>query len=218
MILKSKIHNIYLQFGFKYLINSVIKRLLSPIVKKTSFYVLAIEDHTPSKNKEEIFVVDNKTIDVFFKTGIKVNKQLERQLLSFLPHNQLAVIIKKDNQIAGWGFIQQTGFSKYASYNYRIPESTHLIKNLFVETKFRGQSIGKQINIARINIIPKGITPTVFVIPSNKYAIRNLEMYGFKKQLLVKDYLWFNIYHLRTFKIIIENLVTNLIITGFKNE
>ena len=88
---------------------------------------------------------------------------------------------------------------------------------MFVEPNFRGQSIGKDINRARINSIPENIIPLVFVIPSNTYAIRNLEMYGFTKQIYVKDYLWLNKYHKRSLKIQGDKDLAQLIISGFKD-
>ncbi len=214
----SKIYNSYKQFGLFYLVVAIFKRLISPIARISSNYVLAIENHVPVKNNDDIQVIDIKNLDFFLKTNVKLSKQLKRQLLSFLPQNTIAIIIVRAEIVPGWGFVQQTNISKYAGYNYSIPEGTHLLKNLFVEPEFRGQSLGKRINKARINSIPEKITPTVFVIPSNKFAIRNLEMYGFRKQVFVKDYLWFNKYHARSLKVLGKKDIANLIITGFKDE
>ena len=214
----SKIYNSYKQFGLFYLVVAIFKRLISPIARISSNYVLAIENHVPVKNNDDIQVIDIKNLDFFLKTNVKLSKQLKRQLLSFLPQNTIAIIIVRAEIVPGWGFVQQTNISKYAGYNYSIPEGTHLLKNLFVEPEFRGQSLGKRINKARINSIPEKITPTVFVIPSNKFAIRNLEMYGFRKQVFVKDYLCFNKYHARSLKVLGKKDIANLIITGFKDE
>lgn len=214
----SKFYNIYKQFGVLYLIKAFFKRLISPIVKMTSFYILAIENHQPDNYDQDIKIIDANNLDLFLKSNIKVSKQLEQQLVSFIPQNTMAILIIRDANIVGWGYVQQSGMSKYGGYNYSIPKGTHLLKNLFVNPIFRGQSIGKHINEARINSIPEKITPTVFVIPSNKFAIRNLEMYGFRKQVFVKDYLWFNKYHARSLKALSENEISNTIISGFKDE
>lgn len=214
----SKIYNTYKQFGFLYIIKAFFKRLITPIVKITSFYILAIENHIPKKNNEDIEVLNINNVSTFFKSGIELSKQLEQQFLSFLPQNTIAVLVLRDNRAAGWGYVQQSGVSKYGGYNYHIPSTTHLLKNLFVEPDFRGQSLGKLINQSRINSIPDEITPIVFVIPSNKYAIRNLELYGFRKQVIVKDNRWFNTYHTRSLKVLGQKEIANLIISGFKNE
>ena len=218
MSVNSKIYNTYMQFGFLYITKGFFKRLIAPIVKMTTFYILVIEDHIPTSNTEEIKVLDSNNIDAFLNSGFELSKHLKRQLVSFLPKNSIAVLVIRDGQVAAWGFIQQSGLSKYAGYDYDIPNSFHLLKNLFVEPAFRGQSIGKLINEARINCIPEKSYPTVFVIPSNKFAIRNLEMYGFRKQVFVKDYLWFNKYHARSLKALSENEISNTIISGFKDE
>jgi len=214
----SKFYNIYKQFGVLYLIKAFFKRLISPIVKRTSFYILAIENHQPDNYDQDIKIIDANNLDLFLKSNIKVSKQLEQQLVSFIPQNTMAILIIRDANIVGWGYVQQSGMSKYGGYNYSIPKGTHLLKNLFVNPIFRGQSIGKHINEARINSIPEKITPTVFVIPSNKLAIRNLEMYGFRKQVFVKDYLWFNNYHARSLKALSDNEISNTIISGFIDE
>jgi len=214
----SKFYNIYKQFGVLYLIKAFFKRLISPIVKMTSFYILAIENHQPDNYNQDIKIIDANNLDLFLKSDVEISKQLEQQLLSFVPQKTIAIIVIRDHNIAGWGYVQKSGISKYGGYNYNIPKGTHLLKNLFVNPIFRGQSIGKHINKFRINHIPETIIPTVFVIPSNTYAIRNLEMYGFRKQVFVKDYLWFNKYHTRALKAISKNKISDTIISGFKNE
>lgn len=216
MSLITKIHNTYKQFGLFYLVKSIFKRLITPIVSKTSFYILAIENHTPVKNEKNLKIIDVNNLEAFFNSGIKLSKQLKRQLTSFIPQNTIAIIIIKNNQIAGWGFVQQSGISKYGGYDYELPQDVRLLKNLYVEPGFRGKSIGKYINRARIDCMPKNTIPIVFVIPSNKFAIRNLEMYEFRKQVLVKDYSWFNKYHIRSIKVLGEMGITNIITSGFK--
>ena len=92
------------------------------------------------------------------------------------------------------------------------------LKNLFVKPEFRGMSLGKKINEARINDIPSSCIPCVFVISDNKYAIRNLKMYGFKTQIIVNHYRFFKIYHRSKLKVLRRGGITTLILTGFKNE
>ena len=214
----SKIHNIYKQFGFLYLIKAFFKRLITPIVKMTSFFIMAIENHLPEKCGQDIKVINANNLEAFFKSNVKVSKQLEQQLVSFIPQNTIAIIIIRNHKVASWGFVQQSGISKYGGYDYNLPKGIELLKNLFVEPNYRGQSMGKHINEARISCIPKGSIPIVFIIPSNKFAIRNLEMYGFRKQVFVKDYLWFNKYHTRSLKVLGKKDIANLIISEFKNE
>lgn len=218
MSLNSKILNTYKQFGFFYFVKGFFKRLIAPIVKMTSFYIVTVENHIPEKYKGEIIIVDVNNLENFLSSDINLSEDLERQLGSFIPQNTIAIIIIKDNNIASWGFVQQSGMSKYGGYDYNLPKGVHLLKNLYVEPNYRGQSMGKHINEARISCIPKAAIPTGFVIPSNKFAIRNLEMYGFSKQVFVKDCLWFNIYHTRSLKVLGNKDMANLIISGFKNE
>ena len=219
MTLNSKASNTFKQFGFLYFIKALFNRLITPIVRKTSFYIVAIENHTPvTQNNEDFEVVDKNNLDDFFKRDIKLSEQLKRQLTLFITQNTIAIIIIRDNQIAGWGFVQKSGISKYAGYNYYLTKNIQLLKNLYIEPAFRGRSIGKIINKIRISFISTNNIPIGFVVPSNKYAMRNLEMHGFTKQVFVIDYLWFKKYHKRSLKTINNNLITKTIINGFKNE
>ncbi|WP_299111130.1 hypothetical protein [uncultured Winogradskyella sp.] len=178
---------------------------------------MAIDGHNPVKLDMDFIVVNANNLEQFLNGEIAFSDKMKRQLLSFIPQSTIAIVMVRDKEVAGWGFVQKANLSKYAGYDYMIPKGTHLLKNLFVEPDFRGQSIGKDINLARVNSIPDHILPTVFVVPSNKYAIRNLEMYGFSKQVYVKDYLWFNKYHKRSLRVIGENDIAKVIISGFKD-
>ena len=65
--------------------------------------------------------------------------------------------------------------------------------------------MGKQINQARINFIPKTSYPLVFVMSENKYAIRNLKIFGFIECAIVNNMTIFNSYKRQQIKLIIKN-------------
>lgn len=214
----SKTINLYKQFGFVYILKTIIKRIISPFVKVSSFYIVAIESHKSSPLSKSVLLIRQETKDGFFDKNLTYTEVFNRQLNSFLDDGAIAVVVVMDKEVAGWGFVQNKGVYKFANYIYKIPLGISILKNLYIVPKFRGQSIGKIINQARLNIIEDNYTPLGFVIPSNKYAIRNLEMYGFVKQLYVKDYLWFNTLHSRKLKRLKENNIVLTIEKGFKNE
>ena len=160
-------------------------------------------------------MVDHENVREFLASDDDVNVDLKRQLESFIPNNAYAVIVRIEKSIAGWGFVQKAGLSKYGGGDYIIQENTYLLKNLFVLPEYRGQSIGKAINMERINTIPNGVTPIVFVLTSNRFAIRNLEMFGFSKCVLIKDYLFFGRIHKRVIKKLNSGNIVDSIISGF---
>ena len=63
MSLNSKILNTYKQFGFFYFVKGFFKRLIAPIVKMTSFYIVTVENHIPEKYKGEIIIVDVNNLE-----------------------------------------------------------------------------------------------------------------------------------------------------------
>jgi hypothetical protein len=85
---------------------------------------------------------------------------------------------------------------------------------LFVVEKYRGKSIGKSLNMKRINSIPERYTPVGFVITGNRYAIRNLKYCGFEELMIVKITTIF--YKWSRLKVINKNydIVTNSLING----
>lgn len=209
--------NKYKQFGLLYLVKAALNRLISPVFKSSAFYILAVEHHHPQKHS-------NASIQVFTKSNIEsiesgrfeVPAELKRQISKFIEHSTLVVYLDQAS-VWGWGFVQSSGIALYARYEYQIPERGMLLKNLFVLPEHRGKSIGKVINKERLNCIPKDKTPLVFVVVSNKYAIRNLKMYGFEIQLRVDDFLWFNRFHSRKVQALRKGALTTLIKSGFEN-
>lgn len=212
-----KLRLLHKQFGSRYLFQVFIKRIVSPIKKSNSFYILVIENHIPQTLSSDVELIEQGMEDLFIQENDHCSNDLKRQLKTFLLDETFAVVVKKKGKVAGWGFVQRSGVSMYAGNSYHIPKYTHLLKNLFVEPEYRGQSIGKTINRARINCIPEKTTPTVFVIPSNKFAIRNLEMYGFEKQVYVKNTLWLNKYTKRKIKLLKQGNVALTIEKGLRN-
>lgn len=215
--MSSKLVNTYKQFGFRYVFKAVLKRLLAPLLKTSEFYILAVEEHSPTTIPPLVKVYSNNSINELLQSQVNIPEALKRQISNFINESTLIVYLD-DLEVCGWGFVQTKGISDYARYKYYIPQKTQLLKNLYVNPVYRGRSIGKIINEQRLNCIPTSVTPTVFVMVSNKYAIRNLKMYGFEIQLKVKDTLWFNKIHKRKITIIKPGAISDLIKSGFKDE
>ena len=93
-----------------------------------------------------------------------------------------------------------------------------MLKNLYVKPKYRGRSLGKLINEARINNIPESYIPCVFVLPENRYAIRNLKMYAFEECLKVSHITWFKTIKKTKIKKLKNNKTAQLLLNGFRNE
>lgn len=214
----NEIKLLYKQFGFYYIVQTVLKRIVSPIIKRSSFYIVAIENHKSSALPDSVITISKETKDEFLKQNYICSSDFERQLNSFLGNGTIALAVIRNKEVAGWGFVQNKGDYKFANYYYKIPTKVWILKNLFILPKFRGQSIGKIINQARISIIDDDNIPLGFVIPFNKYAIRNLEMFGFTKHVFVKDSLWFKKNHKRKIQLLKDNNIALTIKQGLENE
>jgi ribosomal protein S18 acetylase RimI-like enzyme len=68
-----------------------------------------------------------------------------------------------------------------------IPPSHAIVKNLLILPAYRGRKLGQKLNAARLAMIPAGTTPVGFIIPENRYAIRNWEELGFQRVLQVRQ-------------------------------
>lgn len=209
--------NSYKQFGIFYIIKAALKRAAAPLIKTSEFYLLAVEKHSPTAMPPSVKIYNSNSIDQFLQSGVNIPEDLKRQISKFI-HESTLIVYLDDLEVCGWGFVQTKGISDYASYKYYIPQNTQLLKNLYVNPVYRGKSIGKIINEQRLNCIPMSVTPTVFVMVANKYAIRNLQLYDFEIQLKVKDSLWLNKINKRKITIIKPGAISDLIKSGFKDE
>lgn len=200
----------WLSFIKKYIFLGIIK----PIYNENKNIVLIIRNHTKEKyNLVEI--IDLATIKKWANNN-EINKIEEARFITFLENNCKGYYIEVDNELAAWGFVQTKGTYKYGSYFYEIPERVHVLKNLYVKPNFRGMSLGKKINETRVNAIPEGCIPCGFVIPENRYALRNLKMYGFKEHLEICHISWFKKYTKTRIQVIQENNLNEVITKGFK--
>ncbi len=212
-VIKS-LKNTYKQFGASYLAKKLLTKIITPVYKSTSFYVLSVQERPAFSENKHIIVYDATTIEKLEKSNIELPTALDRQINNFIVKSRVILYIL-DDQVAGWGFVQESGISDYAQYKFRVPSQTELLKNLYVLPEFRGKSIGKYINEHRIKTVPKGKIPIVFVMTENKYAIRNLEMFGFKKQVKVVDKLWFRNKHKRNITLLSDHSSAEIIESGF---
>lgn len=118
----------------------------------------------------------------------------QSQLLNgFLDEGALGVYAQIDGKFAGYAFVQMSGNYTYGrSGQMTIPSGYAIVKNLFINPIYRGRQLGQKLNVARLALISKGVTPVGFIIPENRYAIRNWEKYGFRKVISVVRWRFFN--------------------------
>jgi GNAT superfamily N-acetyltransferase len=189
-----------------------------PVFKRYSNIILVVPNH---KSREYIY--NDLVQEIHIKN---VNQWITKKIISdeeairfklFLNNNCRGYYIEENNDLAAWGFVQTQGKYWYGQYCYNIPEGVHILKNLFVKPEYRGRSYGKLINEARINSIPSNYFPVGFVIPENRYALRNLKIFGFEEYLAVKHTSWFKRWDKMSIKIIQAGAISDKLSVGFKN-
>lgn len=175
-----------------------VKTLFRPFVKISEFEVLIIENHRCNEDKK---VVKSMTLDKlnYWKDRGEIDTLEYDRFYQFINTDCSGYYIEVNGNLAAWGFVQNKGTYKYGTYFFDLPKDVYILKNLFVKSNYRGISLGKELNNARINDIPDGCIPCVFVLPENRYALRNLELYGFKKTLKIR--------HISVFKYVIKSKI-----------
>ena len=108
------------------------------------------------------------------------------QLLEFVDTGCQGVYADIGGRIGGYAFLQYTG-----TYNFGrigrlpIPKDFVVAKNLLVYSAYRGRGLAVKLDTACLALIPTGKIPVVFIIPENRYAIRNWETCGFQRVFFV---------------------------------
>lgn len=213
-----KLLDLYKQYGVRYIFLRIFRVIVAPIYKITKVIVYLIPDHKSRNIDDRVKIMDKDKIDFWLKEKF-ISESEARKFSFFLANNCIGYYIEEGRELAAWGFVLTNGEYKYGEYLYELPENAHMLRNLYVRPKFRGLSLGKLINEARIGGVPDGDIPCGFVIPENRYAIRNLMMYGFVKSHTIVHRKWFSRYVRTSIKVVREeSAITTKLIEGIKTK
>ena len=211
-----KLINKYKQYGTIVTINRIIKAVIRPVFWVDKNIVMAIKYHKPYQEQNKYILKITKNIIDEYSSNGKLSKNEANNINNYILEGCKGFIALYDREIAGYAFVQTHGIYTFGySGSLKIPEKVAILRNLFVFEKFRGKSIGKILNIERINSIPEGYTPVGFVIPENRYAIRNLKYCGFEELMIVKIttifYKWSRLKIInKKYDILTDNLIKGL--------
>ena len=122
----------------------------------------------------------------------ELDEKQAKLLNGFIEEGSRGLCAEVNGQLAGYAWVQLAGEYQFGRTGLlNIPPGYAFVKNLLVRPEFRGQKLGQKLNAARLALIPAGVTPVVFIIPENRYAIRNWETYGFERIVEAKRWQWF---------------------------
>ncbi|CAK7008375.1 MAG: hypothetical protein VB079_02000 [Petrimonas sp.] len=208
--------NIFKQYGIYKGLIRILYAILRPIFKKKENIVLAIQNHQPKDFDSRVRELTSDSVQSLFDSNI-INLQKKESIQSILKNHSKGYYILENELLVASAFVQMSGKYKCGTYYYNIPSFTCVLKNLYVEAPFRGKSYGKYLNKARINNIPIEYLPVAFVIPDNRYALRNLKIFGFEEILYVKHITWFSKWTKMKLKILKAGKLADHLVTGFYN-
>jgi len=114
-----------------------------------------------------------------------------RLLSGLMAEESQGICAEIDGKLAGYAWVQFAGSYRFGQGgNIELPEPCVVMKNLYVFPEFRGKAWGAKLNRARLSLIAAQKIPVVFIIPENKYAIRNWEQLGFVRVAEVRQWRW----------------------------
>lgn len=190
-VLKNK----FKQFGFISIIKRIVRRVIQPIINVNSFEILIAPNHSFNANyPDNILQITNEMIK-FFSAKKELSQKHEQLIGNFIDDKCNGFFATIEDKLAGFALIQSEGiyyFGKKGRFN--LSNGFAMFKNLLIYPEYRGKSLGKVLNMVRLQSIPKDLIPIGFVVGDNKYAIRNLEIIGFEKAIKIRTYIYFKRY------------------------
>jgi hypothetical protein len=181
------------QYGVGTALRQMARALIRPVVQTDRELVLAKPDRN-AVVQDEWPEIHTLSPEVVAQAEIKgaITGSLARRLRRFLAEGCWGFMAQVDESFAGYAFIQPCGTYTFGpGGRFEIPSNMVVLKNLFVFSDFRGYSLGKKFNQARLAAVPTDRIPAVFVMCENRYAVRNLRLAGFEEMLQVTLRRWF---------------------------
>lgn len=217
--LRDKWLNRLRQFGIRASVTQVVRAAVRPVYRVNCQLILAIPDHRPDPcgNFSEIRDMTVEAVDSAAGRG-ELTEPQERLLKTFLAQGCRGFLAEVDDRLAGYAFVQSTGTYPFGpGGRFQIPTAMMVLKNLLVFPGFRGHSLGKKLNQARIAAVPEDQTPLVFVMTENRFAIRNLKMFGFEEMLIVTRTTWFRRWSAQRVRVLCDSDISRRLIQGLKS-
>ena len=108
-----------------------------------------------------------------------------------LDKGSRGICAEAEGRLAGYAWVQHSGEYRFgrAGCITICPELT-ILEKLLVFPEFRLRKLGRKLNAAHLAMISAGRRPAVFIIPQNRYAIRNWEEDGFQRVAQVNERRW----------------------------
>lgn len=181
---KVKIDSKIKQYGISYTLKQLFYSLIKFVYAQDSFVILSTDSKTADINSD-INIIKLTSLEQF--NDLLVDNKLvwdvkSSNIEAMLKREEIVFIIIDNHMICSYAAIQLNGkynFGKNTVMN--IPDGFIMFKNLYVSIDYRGKSLGKYLNIVRVNDSSDERIRIVFVQKENIIAIKNWYKLGFKE-------------------------------------
>lgn len=212
------------QFGLKNALKRVFKSAFRPIITSNTDLILIIKQKKSNTSGLKDKNIEGLSFEMLkeLKENNTIKEDIYFKFKNFLDNKCKGFVCLLNQEIAGYAFLQYSGTYRFGSKGvFQVPDMMVLLKNLLVFPEYRGYSIGKYLNQKRIASVPNDKYPLVFVKADNRFAIRNLKMFGFEEKLKVRIITWFGKWSFQKITLLGKpDTITDEIIKGltFKNK
>lgn len=179
------------QFGLPSAAGQIVRGSIRPVVQTNRDLVFIIPGFWGYEFHDRcISPLTAERIERAAATG-ELDESQARLLRGFIAEGSQGLCAEVDGRLAGYAWVQFAGEYRFGpSGRLPIPPNHANLKYLMVLPAYRGCKLGQKLNAARLTMIPAGKIPVVFIMPENRYAIRNWEALGFQRVLQVRQARW----------------------------
>jgi ribosomal protein S18 acetylase RimI-like enzyme len=191
-VIQDKIVNRIRQFGIGPSLVQIVQAGVRYIYVSNRNIVFVIRDFLSSTFEDSAIVpMTKERIERALVEGV-LNERPVRLLTAFLEEGSRGLCAEIDGHLAGYAWIQFGGRYVFGrNGKLEIPPKYAIVKNLWVSPEFRGQKNWTETQCSAAGSCSCRHTPVVFIIPENRYVIRNWERHGFQRVLEINEGRWF---------------------------
>lgn len=179
------------QYGLRVAVSQLFRAVFRRIYEVNRDTVFIIPDFAGCTNQDlSITVLSRQRIEQYFVSG-ELDGTQARLLTGFIDEGCIGVCAEVNGKLAGYAWVQLEGVYSFGrTGRMTIPPQHAVFKNLFIMPEFRGQRLGQKLVDARLSLCTPGSIPMTFIMPENRYSIRNWHKHGAKPVIAVIRWRW----------------------------
>ena len=182
MKLLQKIRQDLKQFGVYHTLRHIFFRIIRPFYWRHDTILFAMKSSGGNSFPDDVVDLQHSNLEEL--DNITPAEKIFFSALLDAGNSGVAVIANK--QLCGSAWIQEKGLYSFGKVGkMRIPEECAVVKNVYVNPAFRGRGIGGKLDQVCLSRCA-GKTVFAFIIPENRFAIRNWKKHGMQPVLSIR--------------------------------